>query len=185
MSDYASSKTALAECLQISRPTLYNHLHRFDAPRPKSNGMWRVSEVRRYIRKQEGKRQHTSSEKSQLEVELLRKRIHRCNLEIADLDNSREQEITDRITGECKQIIEALAGAFQRMPNELSGIFSTLGEPMRIYQRFKTEVGRRFDAASEALEKIKKQSRRKDNIIPLNGSNGNGAMALNGNGARA
>jgi DNA primase len=160
-SAYASSKTALAECLQISRPTLYSYLHLPDAPRPKSNGMWKVSEVRRYIRKQEGKRKITSTEKEQLEVELLRKRITRVDLEISELDNSRREEITDKITGECRRVVDALNSQLWRMPDELSGIFSVLAEPMAIYKRFKAELHQRFQAAQEALQKIKEQSRRK------------------------
>jgi predicted DNA-binding transcriptional regulator AlpA len=182
-SDNASSKTKLAECLQISRPTLYGYLHLPDAPRPRSNGMWRVSEVRKYIRKQEGKRKITSTEKEHLEVELLRRRLTRVNLEIEQLDNSRQQEIADRITGECKQIIEVLNAALQRMPTELSGIFSMVAEPVAIYKRFKTEMCERFADAHEALKKIERASRKKSNIILFEAS-ANGVSASKG-GARA
>lgn len=181
-SDYASSKTKLAECLQISRPTLYSHLRRPDAPRPKSNGMWKVSEVRKYIARQENKRQLKSTEKQELELQLLRKRIRIADLQISDLDNSRTEEITAMVTAECKQIIDTLNAQLQAMPNRLSGIFAALGEPMPIYQRFKAELRQRFKAAYDALYKIEKKSRRKTNVVPFNRSKGNGAIVLDGSG---
>jgi hypothetical protein len=64
------------------------------------------------------------------------------------------------------------------MPNQLSGIFATLGEPMPIYQRFKAELHQRFQAAYDALQKVKKKSCRK-NIVPFNrGSEANGAKRV-------
>ena len=178
--DYASSKTALALALQISRPTLYSHLHKQDAPRPRSNGMWKVSEVRKYIAKQEGKRELKSTEKQELELQLLRKRIRIADLQISDLDNSRTEEIASQITAECKRVIDTLNAQLSAMPNQLSGIFAALGEPMPIYQRFKAQLRQRFQAAYDALHKIEKKSRRKTNVVPFNRSNGKGATALNG-----
>jgi hypothetical protein len=64
-------------------------------------------------------------------------------------------------------------GSLLAMPNQLSGIFSSLGEPMPIYKRFKAELNQRFEAADKALRKIKQESRRKDNVVPFN-------RALNG-----
>jgi predicted DNA-binding transcriptional regulator AlpA len=166
-SDYASSKTALAERLQISRPTLYTHLHRPDAPRPKSNGMWRVSEVRKYIAKQEGKRELKSTEKQELELQLLRKRIRIADLQISDLDNSRAEEIAGQIVSECRQIITALTSQLSAMPNQLSGIFSTLGGPMEIYKQWRDELNQRFESARDALRKVEQKSRRKSNVVPF------------------
>jgi len=180
--DYASSKTALASALQISRPTLYSHLRKQDAPRPKSNGMWKLSEVRKYIAKQEGKRELKSTEKQELELQLLRKRIRIAELQISDLDNSRTEQIASQITAECKRVIETFNAQLQAMPNQLSGIFSALGEPMPIYQRFKAELRQRFQAAYAALHMIEKKSQRKTNFVSFNRSKGNGAIVLDGPG---
>jgi predicted DNA-binding transcriptional regulator AlpA len=174
--DYASSKTALALALQISRPTLYSHLHKQDAPRPRSNGMWKVSEVRKYIAKQEGKRELKSTEKQELELQLLRKRIRIADLQISDLDNSRTEEIASQITTECKRLIDVLHAQLLAMPNQLSGIFSMLAEPVPIFKRFKAELNQRFQAAYDALQKIKKTSRRRNGVVvPFKQVNGSGA----------
>jgi hypothetical protein len=142
--------------------------------------MWKVSRVRRYIAKQEGKRELKSTAKQELELQLLRKKVRIADLQISDLDNSRSEEIADKITAECQRVIDVLQSQLLAMPNQLSGIFSSLGEPMPIYKRFKAELNQRFEAAYGALKKIKHASRRKDNIIPLNRRNGNGVIALNG-----
>lgn len=180
-----SSRTKLAEALGISRPTLYAFARLPDSP-PARDGYWRVADWRKFVTRKKDSVKLASTEKEQLEMELLRKRIHRVDLEIADLDNSREEEIANRITGECKQVVDVLVGKFRNMPRELSGIFSALEGPMAIYKRFDAEVRGRFQDAHDELQRVKKTSRRKDNIIPLrvNGSNGNGSSIVL-NGARA
>ena len=64
----------------------------------------------------------------------------------------------------------------------IAGILSMLAKPVAIFKRFKTELHRRFEDAYNELQKIKQQSRRKDNIVPLPPmkANGNGAIVSNG-----
>ena len=68
------------------------------------------------------------------------------------------------------------------MPNQLSGIFSTLAGPMEIYKRWRDELNQRFESARDVLRKVEQKSRRKTNVVAFNRANGNGATALNGAG---
>ena len=162
---HTRSKTELALRLGYSRNTLYAYMRMDGFPRPDRRGQWNIEACRRFVKKQDGKRRVVPSERDALETELLRKRIHRVDLEISDLDNSRTEEITAKITGDCDLVIDALKSAVWRMPDELSGIFSNLAEPMAIYKRFRAEIRQRFQAAHDALLKIKNQSRARDNVV--------------------
>jgi hypothetical protein len=114
-----------------------------------------------------------------LELELLSKRIRIADLQISDLDNSRSEEIASQITAECARIIDMLNAQLLAMPNQLSGVFAALGEPLPIFQKFRGDLNKRFQVAYDALHKVKKKSCRK-NIVPFNRLNGSGAIALNG-----
>jgi hypothetical protein len=184
--NHARNKTELATRLGYTRGTIYSYMRLPGFPVPDRRGRWNISSCRKFILKQANKLD-APSERDRLELELLRKRIHRVDLEIADLDNSRAEEIADNIYGQCKQIIDTLNGTLQAMPQQLSGIFSQLDGAMPIYQRFKSEMDQRFADAYSALLKVRQASRRRSNVVPFNSAklNGNGrAMALNGNGAR-
>jgi hypothetical protein len=135
-------------------------------PAPDRRGRWNIAACRKFILKQANKLD-APSERDHLEMELLRKRIRRVDLEIAELDNSRAEEIADNIYGRCKQVIDSLNAKLQAMPRELSSIFSQLDGPMKIYQRFKSDMDQRFADAYSALLKVKQASRRKSNIVPF------------------
>jgi hypothetical protein len=160
-----SNKTELALRLGIGRNSLYAYLRLPGFPRPDRRGQWSIEACRKFISRQHGSRQAVPDEKRGLELELLRRRLYKTNLEIAVLDNTRTEEIANQITAECKAIIDALNGQLLRMPQELSGIFSQLGDPMPIFIRFKAELNKRFQAAYGGLKELKDTSRKKSNVV--------------------
>jgi hypothetical protein len=175
---YVPSVSALARELRLSRQWTTELFRLPGHPKPTKSGH-DLAKWKKWLADRAEKHESTAGEKSRLELELLRKRIHRVDLEISTLDNSRQEEIADRITDECGKIIGVLSEALQRMPTELSGIFSMLAEPVSIYKRFKTEMCNRFEVAHKALQKVKAESRKKNNIVPFaasaNGANGSKA----------
>jgi hypothetical protein len=161
---YARNKTEAARLAGMSRTRLYQILQLPGAPLPRADGRWSVAAIRKFASKEANKIE-VPTERDRLETELLKKRIAKVDLEISQLDGSRREQITETITGECKRVIDTLQSALHRMPDELSGVFAMLAEPLPIYRRFREEMRRRFEAAYEGLKKIEKQSQRKSNVV--------------------
>ena|SRR5436309_2492259 len=178
---YVSSVTDLAQAIGLSRQWTSELFRLADHPQPSKSGH-SVARWKKYITRRAEKVQSSGGEKARLEMELLRKRIQRVDLEIAELDNSRQEEIANRIAGGCLQVVDTLKSQLWRMPDELSGIFSVLAEPMAICTRFRAEMHHRFQVAYDELTKVKRASRRKGNLIPFNPVGANGSRALNGKG---
>jgi hypothetical protein len=176
---HVSSITQLAREIGISRQWCSGLFRMTDHPKPTRFGH-NVAAWKKYLSRRAEKIQSAGSEKSRLELELLRRRLARVNLEIMELDGSRREEIANEITSGCLRVVDTLKSRLWRMPDELAGILSALGEPMLIYKRLKAELGQRFGAAYDELHKVKQTSRRKDNLVPfrpvkVTGDGANGA----------
>jgi predicted DNA-binding transcriptional regulator AlpA len=163
---FAHGKTELAKLCGISRTWLYRYMREPSFPSPRADGRWPVEAVRRFVRKCQVKVE-TPNEREQLEIELLRKRIRKVDVEIADLTNERAEAITNEITGLCRKIVGLLQGQLSRMPDEFSGLFNMQGTAREIYNIWKGELNRRFRIAYSSIEKIEKAHARKSNVIPF------------------
>src|SRR5260370_20786565 len=169
---FASSKTKLAAVLGLSRQYLYAFFALPDSPRPGANGMHNVLTWRKFIAARARKVKGAATEREALQVAYLRARVEREQLELSEFDNSIKEKITNEISGDACQIIDTLKGEIERMPHQFSGAFAGK-TPNQICKLWQHELDESFQKASDALAKIKEQSKRKTtkkkeaNVIPF------------------
>src|SRR6266700_1099797 len=113
---FASNKIKLAQLLGISRQWLYEFAKLPDSPAPRADGMHDVQKWRRFLAKHSSK-VHGGTERERLQVALLQIRLHREELEFAELDNSIRETITNEIFGEAVQVIDTLKTEVERLPH--------------------------------------------------------------------
>lgn len=175
-----SSVSELCSTLGISRTHFYELRKDQFSPEPvRLNGNGKVgyplAAWRKFIKRERPSR---PSEKSQLELEHLRKKNHLLDLEIADVTNERAEAIATEIIGSCRRVIANLRSHIFQMPDELTGAFIMLAQdnnPQKFYRRFKDEMRERFEAADKALRKIEHASKRKTNVVSIHSGEGNGS----------
>ena len=164
-----SSKVKLATALGISPPTLYAYLRLNDSP-PARNGYWYVSDFRKFITKKRDVME--TSEKQQLQLELLRAKLDR---EKHGLDESRgttRQQILDDLQADFITAAQVIRFELYRMRMELSPTFAGM-DARSIYKKWEHRERTLFDRVSRELFKragatvTEKDTRPATNVIQL------------------
>jgi hypothetical protein len=174
-----SSRTKLAEALQISRPTLYAFARLPDSP-PARNGYWHVAEWRRFVTRKKGSVK--ASEKEQLQIAVLRAKLER---EQFDLDTARERtrnEIRDDLMQGFVSVAQLIRGGLYRMRTELSPVFASGVDARGVYRAWENKERELWAVVCAELTKksgarIDEPDTRAENVVvPIVGKrNGRGS----------
>jgi hypothetical protein len=163
---FANTVIQLCGVLGISTTHYYALRKEPGAPIPASNGKFPIAAWRKFANRHRARpeKEKALSEREALEVELLRRRLYRTNLEIAEIDNTRSEEICNEITDKTRRILEVLSQKLFAMPLQLSGIFATMA-PIEILKRWQLDLREVFQAAKSEILKIEREHARKSNIV--------------------
>jgi hypothetical protein len=170
ISRFAKNKAALSRALDLSRVSIHRFLLLPGAPRKHGEG-YNIAEMKRFIASHT-KDIRVGTEKEKLQIVLLKLKIEREQLALAQENFEIREAIYRDAADQGFQVIDCLATQVRRMPDELSGRFSGM-EPMEISKLFKSEINQRFQRAHDALQKMIAQSKRKtgkvkpENVVPL------------------
>ena len=156
---FATNRTRLAQVLGIGRTLLYQFTRLPDAPPPRADGSHNVLLWRKFLASHSNKVKDVT-EGDRLKIALLKLRLEREQLELAELNNSIRERITQEIESECCKILDALIYQLRGLPMQVAPKLVGL-EVRPIFKKLQAEIDSRFSAAADALGKIVKQSRRK------------------------
>src|SRR6266478_2095508 len=157
---FASSKTKLSQCLGISRQYLHEFFKLPDSPVAASNGMHSVAKWRKFIANHVAKVKGAGTEREKLQIALLRIRVSREELELAEQDHTIRESITNEIESECCKILDALTYQLCGLPMQVAPKLAGL-EVKAIFKKMQAEIDSRFSAAADALKKLQRASQRK------------------------
>src|SRR6266480_5477361 len=116
---YARNKRELARLAGMSHVTLYQLLRLPNAPIPKADGRWLVSDILRFALK-EAKKLEGPREEDRLRMELLNLKIRRASQELAGFEQEIRDKITDEVRAYFKQGIQILASRLKLLPRDLA-----------------------------------------------------------------
>ena len=179
---FARNKAEASKLAGMSRVTFY-HLEKMPGfPRPKADGRWCVSEIRRFALKA-AKKIEGPNERDRLGMELLNLKIKRASQELAEFEAALREQISGPMKAAFTKASYAIRSGIYRMRVELSPRFSGM-DARSIFKMWEQRERQLWgivcaDLRKEAGAQIQEPETRADKVlIPFKQSkNGNGHSA--------